>query len=148
MSGDVTTSQLSGTNASGGVEAIPGTGNEYFYNLQFIGSNLIKTGDISVLGLRYSDTSTSNISSVNMDIRYPVMTVWRINPRMRVDYRDNSNNDSTQWIAAPSLRVDYRWRKRYRFELEGGGEWSSQELATDTEDTSSYFVSIGYRADF
>jgi len=148
MSADVTTSQLSGTNASGGIEAIPGTGNEYFYNLQFIGSNLIKTGDISVLGLRYSDTSTSNISSVNMDIRYPVMTVWRINPRMRVDYRDNSNNDSTQWIAAPSLRVDYRWRKRYRFELEGGGEWSSQELATDTEDTSSYFVSIGYRADF
>ncbi len=148
MSGDVTTSRLSDTNSSGGVEGIPGTGNEYYYNVQFIGSNLIKTGDISVLGLRYSDTSTSNISSVNMDVRYPIMTVWRLNPRMRLDYRDNSNNDSTQWIAAPSLRVDYRWRKRYRFELEGGGEWSSQELATDTEDTSSYFVSLGYRADF
>jgi tetratricopeptide (TPR) repeat protein len=147
ISGDVTTSRVSGTNSSGGVEGIPGTGNEYFYNLQFIGSSLIKSGDISVLGLRYSDTSNSNISSVNMDIRYPVMTVWRINPRLRVDYREN-NNDSTQWIGAPSLRIDYRWRKRYRFELEGGGEWSSQELATDTEDTSSYFVSVGYRADF
>ena len=148
VSGDITVSNLSGTNASGGVDAIPGTGNEYFYNLQLIGSNLIKNGDISVLGLRYSDTSTSNISSLTMDTRYPIKAVWRINPRFRVDYRDNSNNDSTQWIAAPSLRIDYRWRRRYRFEAEGGGEWSTQDLPNDTQDSSSYFFSLGYRADF
>ncbi|MEA3241805.1 MAG: hypothetical protein U9Q19_00025, partial [Pseudomonadota bacterium] len=32
LSGDVTVSELSGTKASGGVEAIPDTGKEYFYN--------------------------------------------------------------------------------------------------------------------
>jgi len=64
------------------------------------------------------------------------------------NYRDNSNNDLTQWIAAPSLRIDYRWRKRYRFEIEGGGEWSTQELSTETQDSSSWFFSLGYRADF
>ena len=148
ISGDVTVSNLSKTNASGGVEAIPETGNEYFYNMQLIGSNLIKNGDISVLGLRYSDTSTSKISSLTMDTRYPIQTVWRINPRFRLDYRDNSNNDSTQWIAAPSLRIDYRWRKRYRFEVETGGEWSTQDLSNETQDSSSYFFSLGYRADF
>ena len=83
-----------------------------------------------------------------MDTRYPIQTVWRINPKFRVDYRDNSNNDSTQWIAAPSLRIDYRWRKRYRFEIEGGGEWSTQDLSTETQDSSSWFFSLGYRADF
>jgi tetratricopeptide (TPR) repeat protein len=148
MSGDITVSNLSGTNASGGVEAIPGTGNEYFYNLQLIGSNLIKNGDISVLGLRYADTSTSNISTLTLDTRYPIQNVWRINPRFRVDYRDNSNNDSTQWIASPSLRIDYRWRRRYRFEVEGGGEWSTEDLPNDSQDSSSYFFSLGYRVDF
>jgi hypothetical protein len=148
ISGDVTVSNLSGTDASGGVEAIPGTGNEYFYNLQFIGSNLIKTGDISVMGLRYASTSTANISTLTLDTRYPVQTVWRINPRFRLDYRDNSNNESTQWIASPSLRIDYRWRKRYRFEIEGGGEWSTEDLPNDSQDSSSYFFSLGYRADF
>ena len=148
ISGDVTVSRLSGTDASGGVEAIPGTGNEYFYNIQFIGSNLIKTGDISVLGLRYSDTSTAEISTLTLDTRYPIQTVWRVNPRFRVDYRDNSTSNSTQWIASPSLRIDYRWRKRYRFEIEGGGEWSTEDLPNDSEDASSYFFSLGYRVDF
>ena len=152
VSGDVTLSRLSGTNSSGGIEGIPGTGNEYFYNLQLIGSNLMTRGDISVLGLRYSDTSTSQISSLTVNTRYPIKTVWRINPRFRLDYRDNSNNDTTQWIAAPSLRIDYRWRKRYRFEAEGGGEWSTQDLPDslggNSEQSSSWFVNIGYRADF
>ena len=148
VSGDVTASRLSGTNSSGGVDAVPGTGNEYFYNLQLIGSNLVKNGDISVLGLRYSDTSTSNISSLTLDTRYPIQTVWRINPKFRLDYRDNSNNNSTQWTAAPSLRIDYRWRKRYRFELEGGGEWSTQDFTDQTQDSSAWFISLGYRADF
>jgi len=148
VSGDVTVSNLSGTNGSGTIAAIPETGNEYFYNLQLIGSNLIKNGDISVLGLRYSDTSTSKISTLTMDTRYPIQTVWRINPKFRLDYRDNSSNESTQWTAAPSLRIDYRWRRRYRFELEAGGEWSTQDLSTETQDSSSYFFSLGYRADF
>jgi hypothetical protein len=148
ISGDVTVSNLSGTDASGGVEAIPGTGNEYFYNLQLIGSNLVKTGDISILGLRYADTSTSRISTLTLDTRYPIQNVWRINPRLRLDYRDNSNNNSTQWIGAPSLRVDYRWRRRYRFEIEGGGEWSTENLPNDSQDSSSYFFSLGYRVDF
>jgi hypothetical protein len=85
---------------------------------------------------------------VNIDTRYPIRRVWRINPRFRLDYRDNSNNDSTQWTAAPSLRIDYRWRRRYRFVIEGGGEWSTQELTAETQDTSSYLFSLGYRADF
>jgi hypothetical protein len=46
------------------------------------------------------------------------------------------------------LRIDYRWRRRYRFEAEGGGEWSTEDLPNDTQDSSSYFFSLGYRIDF
>ena len=148
LSGDVTVSELSGTEASGGVEAIPDTGKEYFYNLQLIGSNLFKTGDTSILGTRFSDTSTAKIYTVSLDSRYPVIRAWRVNPRLRVDYRENDNDDSNQWTALPSLRMDYRWRKRYRFEVEGGKEWTTRDFTDRSEDSSSYYLSMGYRADF
>lgn len=148
ISGDVTLSELEGTPASGGVEAMPGTGSEYFYNLQLIGSNLLKEGDISILGLRHSDTSTAKTTSVSLNERYPINSVWRINPRLRIDYRQNVNTDTDQWTGAPSILMDYLWRKRYRFEFEAGGEWSQRQLSDATEDTRSYYVYMGYRADF
>ena len=148
ISGDITTTKLSDTKTSGGVEKVPGTDYEFFYNLQFIGSNLLMPGDVSVAGLRYSDTTSSHTASLSLNSRFPFRNVWRVNPRMRIDYRDNTSNNSTQWIAAPSMRIDYRWRKRYRFETEFGGEWSTQELPNDTQDASSFFFNLGYRADF
>jgi hypothetical protein len=148
LSGDITYSNLKGTKASGGIEAIPDTGNEYFYNLQLIGSSLFTSGDISIFGLRYSDTSTAKIYTASLDSRYPVNRDWRVNPRIRLDYRENDNDNSTQKTILPSIRMDYRWHKRYRFEIEAGKEWTSQDLSDRTEDSSSYFFSLGYRADF
>ena len=130
------------------MEAIPGTGNEYFYNLQFIGTSLLKEGDIAIAGIRYSDTSTANIFSINLNSRYPVNSAWRVNPRLRVDFRRNKRDSSHQWTLAPSFRTDYRWKKRYHFELELGGEWSNLRLTDTTEKTRSYFMSMGYRIDF
>ena len=147
VSGDITATTLSDTPASGGIEAVPGTGWEYFYGLQFIGSSLIKPGDISIVGLRYADGDNANTISGTLNTRYPVNHEWRLNPRFRLDYRDN-NDGTTQWIKAPSFRTEYRWRKRYRFEGEAGAEWSSQQLDEDNNETSSYFLSLGYRYDF
>ena len=147
VGGDVTATTLSDTSASGGIEAVPGTGWEYFYSVQFIGSSLIKPGDISIMGLRYADGDNANTVSGTLNTRYPVNHQWRLNPRFRLDYRDNDDG-TTQWIKAPSFRTEYRWRKRYRFEGEAGAEWSSQQLDEDSSDTSSYFLSLGYRYDF
>jgi hypothetical protein len=148
ISGDVTLSEFGSTPASGGVEALPSTGIESFYNLQLIGSNLLKDGDITIFGLRYSDTSTSKTTSASINERYPLTNAWRINPRLRIDYRQNESIATDQWTGAPSVLMDYLWRKRYRFELETGGEWSTRELVAGSEDTMSYYVYLGYRADF
>jgi hypothetical protein len=150
VSGDVTLTNLTDTDASDGIEAIPGTGNEYIYNLQLIGSDLIKSNDIAIAGLRYSNLDTADIYSASLNTRYPVNSAWRINPRVRVDYRESNRNGSTQWIGAPSMRIDYRLSRRYRFELEAGGEWSTRDLPDlpEDEDTSSYFINLGYRVNF
>lgn len=148
IAGDVTASNLSATPASGGVSAIPGTGTTYYYLAQLIGTNLIKQGDIGIIGLRYSDTSTSNTTSLLFNTRYPISSSWRINPRLRLDYRTNRSDGSHQYTVAPSIRTDYRWHRRYHFEFEAGGEWSNLNLTTTTTKTSDYYVNIGYRIDF
>lgn len=148
VSGDVTFTQVSGTPASGTVAATPATGTDFFINTQLIGSNLFKQGDISILGLRYGDTSTSKTTSFIINTRYPITQDWRINPRVRLDYRDNTRDGSTQWIFAPFIRSEYRWQRKYRFEAELGGEWSNLRLTDSTDRSSSYYFSLGYRIDF
>ncbi len=148
ISGDVTLSKFGDTPASGGVEALPSTDLEAFYNLQLIGNNLLKEGDIAIFSLRYADTTTAKITSVAVNERYPLTNAWRVNPRLRIDYRQNENTSTDQWTGAPSILMDYLWRKRYRFELETGGEWSTRELLAGNEDAKSYYVYVGYRADF
>jgi len=148
VSGDVTATWLSGTSASGGVLAQDGSGTDYFYNLQLIGSNLIKTGDITILGVRYSDTETSGITSLFLNTRYPFNNDLRINPRFRVDYRNNRNDSTDQVIYRPSMLLAYQVRRRLRLEAEVGGEYSDREVVDGSQKDASYFFNIGYRSDF
>jgi hypothetical protein len=150
ISVDAAFSRMAGTKASGGVEASPGTGTDAFYSIQFIGSSLIKEGDIAIIGLRYSDTSTSKTTSLNLNTRYPLRREWKINPRLRIDYRENTRNNNEQLKFRPSFRMDYRWRRRLRFELEGGAEWATDKIfqTNEEEKTRGYFWTVGYRIDF
>jgi hypothetical protein len=148
FSGDITALNLSDTGQSGGIAATAGTGTDYIYNLQLIGSNLINQGDITVFGLRYADGSDRDIYSLNFNTRYPVTRDLRVNPRFRMDYRKNQDDNTDQMIYRPSLRLDYRVKRRLRLEAEIGGEYSDREIVNGSEKNSSYFVNIGYRADF
>jgi hypothetical protein len=148
ISGDITATNLSGTNESGGIEATLGTGTDYFYNLQLIGSNLLKTGDITILGLRYADTDDKEITSLTFNMRYPFNGDLRVNPRLSANYRKNLDDDTDQIIYRPSLRLDYQLRRRLRLEAEIGGEYSDREIVDGSTKDRSYFFSIGYRSDF
>ncbi len=149
VSGDFTLSNLTGTPASGGVEAGSGTGNEYFYSVQLIGSSLLKEGDIAILGLRFADTATAKTTTFTLNTRYPVNHDWRINPRFRLDYRLNDDGGGERVTVRPSIRTDYRWRRHMRLEAELGGEWSSDHTADQQTDRSfGYFLRLGYRYDF
>ena len=148
VSGDVTAFNLSDTKASGGVAATEGTGTDFVYNLQLVGSNLVKEGDISIFGLRYTDSGDRDIYSLNLNTRYPVLSDFRVNPRFRMDYRTNGDDGTDQITYRPSLRLDYRVKRRLRLEAEIGGEYSDRELVDGTENSSSYYINMGYRADF
>ncbi|MDX2494760.1 MAG: hypothetical protein QNK27_07340, partial [Desulfuromusa sp.] len=148
ISADLYVSKFTGTDSSGGVLGFDGTDYDYFYSMQFIGSSLIKEGDISILGLRYSDTSTSDSYSFSLNTRYPLTRNLRLNPRFVVDYRTNKHNDGEKTRIRPLVRLEYRWKRRYHVELEGGGEWSNESFSTLEEDRNGYFLRAGYRITF
>ncbi len=130
------------------MEGFEGTGVEYFYSAQLIGSGVIEDGDLTVVGLRYSDLSTSDRYTIDLNTRYPVDRSFRVNPRLRSDYRDNKNNDGTRISLRPSIRFDYLWNRELSLEFDIGGEWNRDKRDGVSEDSFDLFTIIGYRVDF
>ncbi len=145
---EVTASELSGTPASGGVEANPSTGVEYFYSTQLIGTNLFTEGDVTILGLRYFDTMNHNSYSAIVNTRFSITREFRVNPRVQLEYRENKDGDGDRFNVRPILRMDYRVRRWLRLEAEGGMEWTRETVLGENERSRGYFFSTGFRADF
>ncbi|MCK5361209.1 MAG: hypothetical protein KAJ95_11310, partial [Gammaproteobacteria bacterium] len=82
LTADATMSSQDGAPASAGVEAIDPTGNQFFYTLQFIGSELFMQGAIDIIGLNVSDTATNDKIAFNMNSRYRLKRRWLLNPRL------------------------------------------------------------------
>ena len=148
INADLTVTNLSGTPASGGVPAVPATGNEYFLSTQLVADKLWLKNDVSIVGYRLAMTNTASTHTLSFNSRFPLAKFWRMNPRMRIDYRDNSSDRSKQYTIIPSVRTDIRVGKRMRLEMELGGDWTHNQLPTTTETTYGYFLNLGYRLDF
>jgi len=148
ITGEVTATEFGDTVASGGVEAIEGTGVEYMYATQLVANSLLYENDSLILGLRYSDRSNSQVYTLNSSWRVRIGNKWRLNPRMRVDFREDAFDDDSRWLFKPSLRLDYRFRRWMKFELDFGYEWLDEISSGIDQNNNSYFLSIGYRAQF
>ena len=148
ISADVTATDLSDSEASGNVEAIPGTGVELYYSAQLIGSSVIKEGDIAILGFRYVDTDSFERYTIDLNTRYPVSRSFRVSPRLRTAYRLDKDDDDTQLSVRPSLRLTYYWDRGLQFELDAGGEWVSDQIDGESDKTVGLFFNLGYRFDF
>lgn len=146
--GNLTLNKITDMRASAGVDALPGTDNELSYDLQLIGSGILKESDSTILSLRYFDGTTSNRTSVSLDIRYPITRAFRVNPRIRVDYRQSIRDDTDQTTYRPSIKITYRPKRKIHFEMELAGEWSTRALTNNNEEkTRGLFGTIGYRID-
>jgi hypothetical protein len=96
------------------------------------------------VGLRYAQSDSANVYTINLDSRFPFGRSWRINARLRVDYREINSDQSTQWIYTPGIRLQYRIGRRGRVDLEAGKRFSSRDMADNSLDQESYFINLGY----
>ncbi len=148
INGDIRLSKFSDTVASGGVLATQGTDLEKEYSVQLTGTSLIKEGDLAIISTTYSDLTTSDITTLLINARYPINSKLRINPKFRVRHRNNDIDGSTQNTYTPSLQLTYRLRRDFQIEAELSGDWERTELAGQTLTDRNYFFLIGYRYDF
>ena len=137
-------STIGETPESGGVAATQES--EYsYYSADMVASSLFTEGDVGIVGLRYAVSETTDVYSINMDMRFPLGRAWRINPRVRIDYREINSDQSTQWIYTPGIRVQYRPARRLRLELEAGKQFSQRDMELTNLDRESYFINLGYQ---
>jgi len=141
---------LGGTNIVD-IEGVAGFSWEYFASAQIFGNNLVASGDLVSLDLRYAALQTSNRYGVVINTRYPFSPDFDIAPRFRVNYRAGHDNRVNDWTFAPSLRMRYRLRRWIQLEAEAGGEFITHNVP-DTFGTlateGNYYIIVGYRVDF
>lgn len=123
--------------------------NEYsYYSADLVMSSLFAEGDVAIVGLRHSVSDTTDVYSINLDTRFPIGRAWRINPRLRVDYREINSDLSTQWTYSPSLRVQLRVGRKWRIEFVAGKQFSVRDMEVTEMDRESEFVHLGYQLFF
>ena len=135
------------------IDALPASGDapateeaEYgYYSADLVASSLFREGDVGIFSVRYATSNSADVYTLNLDTRFPMGRSWRINPRLRVDYREINSDQSTQWTYTPGLRLQYRLGRRGRIELDAGKRFSSRELEDTNLDQESYFINIGYQ---
>ena len=147
FSATVDASKIDATPASAGVPAQPGTGMTLAYQAQVYGSNLWRNGDFSVLSLAYADTETGKIASVSATTRVPVGGDWRLGPRLTVDRRQLTSDDSTELSFLPSVLLDYQHGRRL-LQFEAGGQIGKRDSTLQTQNSKRYYVSLAYRIGF
>jgi len=105
-------------------------------------------GDVSMIGLRMSDSGTTKVISLNLDSRFPIGRTWRINPRLRIDRRQIMSDSSHEWLYTTGMRIQFRRSRKYRIEFEAGKQFSQREIGDADMDRESYFINVGFQAFF
>lgn len=141
---DVTVSNMSGTVASAGVDALQDTGNEYSYAIGFIANNLFTFNDSNIMNIRISQLSTSDVLLLSLSSKLRINRAWRINPKFRYDTRDYDDGRSSTAIR-PSVGIKNKMSKHWQFEMEFSYEDKEVKypLGTDRDETNKLFYA-GY----
>ena len=147
LSSSVTWLELSETVASGGVPAYEGSGGQYFLDLRLAGQRLFGDRDLSYVGIRYKTLQTTDIWSFYANSRMPWGSHMSLNPRLRVDYRDNLNGTS-QWNMAPGLQLQYQTRRHLIYLESGLIYYRTDYPDLDSRELKTYFTYMGYRVNY
>ncbi len=146
VSGDLTLSDLSGTPASGGIEAFEGTGRQLSSYLQVTGTELLLAGDVGTLGLRWVDAREIDVVGLLWSWRSPLWRRFRLNPLLDLEWR-SPDRGGRVFTVRPGLRVDMTLG-RLTLDAEGHYIWSDGARFPGVEDEQGYTLLLGVRYDY
>jgi hypothetical protein len=146
--GDVNESYMSGTTASGGVDATPAEGYDTYATAQLIGTGWLRENDLYVGGVRYVHASTSNQYELEVGAKFPLTQALRVSPEGKFGYKTFTSDGHTEFHFLPSIGLNYAMNRNSSVEFDLGGHRTQRNLSTGTEREWELLVTAGYRYDF
>ncbi len=145
---DATTTYVSGTLPSGGVDGSKPLGREYYLSGQLIANDIFMPGDLYTGALRYARLADSDVYFIDLDARFPLSEKFRVSPRLRLGYRDGRNAPLRETTVLPSMLFDYFIKKNLAIEAEIAGKWIETAAGTIRGSTRDLFFTLGLRSNF
>jgi tetratricopeptide (TPR) repeat protein len=155
---DVAALRLSGTPASGGVDATDSTGLDKSATIQISGSSLMQASDLHIFGVRLDDSPEARSTTLSWDARFALWGAWRFGPRFAVEQLNDPTLGGRQMLYLPEVRAD--WTSRWSvFEIIAGYQLQNQQVpqqqqslsgatVTGALDQRSLYASATYRLRF
>jgi hypothetical protein len=135
---DGSVTRISGTPASGGVNAVSSIGTLYSAGLLFMGSSVFREDDGVNVGLRWSKGSDDTSYVLDTSVQVPLNDKLSLRPRLRVGYRDNDVGPNDH-ILMPSLGARYSFDSKTSFQIDAGRKF---------EDQNEFFLTAGLSRSF
>lgn len=148
---DLVLSRTNGIPASGGIEAIAGSGAEYYLGAQLTGNGVVQNGDTLIFGIRHARTARFHILSLDSTAHFPLGGI-RVEPRFRFARRTDRFGPGHQNAYRPSLRITGAASPDVTLDAEIGftfldQRWSDAAFIGQSEERAT-ILNIGYRYSF
>lgn len=144
LSGSITASNIDGTDASGGVPALPGTGYDFGYFAQLGIRELWLPRDVTTFGIRIYQGHYYDRYALESTGSYPILPRLRLNPILSVEYQ-HGPYDFLRIV--PRLRLSYFWWD-LSFDLDFAYDFTSGVGDADRPTEQGYSLVFGARYDF
>lgn len=145
LGADFRESRVSGTEASGDLPAMPGSGIIRFYSALAAKTGILASSDVGVVNVGSVRGETFRGESLNLS-HVALTEKWRVETLLRF-YRQRDNQDVVLRRSTPSLRLGYRVRNSLTLEAEVGAETTTNEGPLQSDRTERRYFSLGYRWD-
>lgn len=139
---DVSYFELDSIKASGGVAAFPST-SDMLISADYSVRDFFSINDYTSIGIRLSDSDTSEIQSFRFRSRIPGGGGLTYDPRFQLDFRSSVSSGLDQIIFKPSIKLRYRTSRKLNFEADFGIEYSDLDLP-DFDQQIAYSLYLGY----
>jgi tetratricopeptide (TPR) repeat protein len=133
---------LDATTNSGGVEAIPPT-EELQVSFGYSAVNFFSSNDYTTMGVRLSDSDTSEIQSFRLRSRFAGKGGITYDPRVQLDFRRSESSGLDQIILRPAIKLKYRTTRKLHLEGDFSIEYSDLDLP-DFDQQIAYSLYVGY----
>ena len=120
---------------------------QIYLSSQLIVSRWFNEHDISVLGVRLSQTGNYDELSLTASNRLPLKNKWNFYTRMRVDLRQNDSGEDLAKYR-PSVKWNFRQNQTMYYEAELGMEWWRYGGDSINPNFQRIFANLGYRWNF